>query len=179
VAPVHKSKWLTLAESVQRAVARGIDGDEAKATICEALAARKIEIRGWLERADESPASIQDIDVPRVLEPGDFNWEESRPHGRQGFWYFRQYHDLPGQNSYSPHVLIKLSAADIDVLFSSKSPRPKTGPKPNKLKDAEDALRAGLSSGKIKPGMPEKVLLKHCPGISRSTFRRARRIVQI
>lgn len=74
---IYVPEWEILADALTRVQATGLGAEQAKKSIVWAIADRKIEVRvhcanGWVLEGTR-------IDVPKRLNPEDFDWPQSRP----------------------------------------------------------------------------------------------------
>ncbi len=85
----YVSDWERLPDALKRVMASGIEEDEAKQDLCNAIADRKIEIRGLVakeeglgsfgERVVGTVRHGGEIEIPSHLSSRDFDWDNSRP----------------------------------------------------------------------------------------------------
>ncbi len=82
----YKSKWERLASALNRVTSAGIDENDAKQSICGAIADRVIEIRLALREHTTRHYKIHgrtftgaDVEIPARLSPQDMDFEHSRP----------------------------------------------------------------------------------------------------
>jgi hypothetical protein len=74
--------WLSLVEAVSQIRERGILGKSAKVDICTAVATLKILVKVTLDEGAPEVLESNDVDLPLLLTPNDFDWGTSRPRGR-------------------------------------------------------------------------------------------------
>ncbi len=70
-------EWESLAAALSRLLLGGLNGSEAKADLCYAIANRKIDVRAHCTNGCMLKGN--DIDVPTLLNPEDFDWPQSQP----------------------------------------------------------------------------------------------------
>jgi hypothetical protein len=85
----YVSDWERLPDALKRVMASGIEEDETKQDICNAIADRKIKIRGLVvkeegrgsfgERVVGTVRHGGEIEIPSHLSSRDFDWDNSRP----------------------------------------------------------------------------------------------------
>jgi hypothetical protein len=86
---VYVPDWERLSDALQRVMAPGMKEDQAKRDICNAIADRKIKIRGLIakeeghgsfgERVVGTVRHGGEIEIPSHLSSRDFDWDNSRP----------------------------------------------------------------------------------------------------
>jgi hypothetical protein len=74
---MYVPEWETLAAALNRVQTTGLDAEQAKKPVGWAMADRKIEVR--VHCADGCVLEGSRIDVPKRLNPEDFDWVRSRP----------------------------------------------------------------------------------------------------
>jgi hypothetical protein len=83
VCVAYVPEWEPLADALTRVMTSGVNEQQAKIEICQAIADKKIDIRVEIEKAAPDVGgktlSGRNIDVPPRLHPDDFDWVQSRP----------------------------------------------------------------------------------------------------
>jgi hypothetical protein len=81
--------------------AGGVSLEEAQADLCRMISDGVIGLRGQLDRHAHRPlvsssvVSDAQLEIPIKLEPGDFDWQESRPTAPWFLREFEKYHNGP------------------------------------------------------------------------------------
>ncbi len=111
---MYVPEWEILADALTRVQATGLDAEQAKKPIGWAIADRKIEVRvhcanGWVLAGSR-------IDVPKRLNPEDFDWPQSRPRKP---WRRRPTvaDDYEDRNVTIDVSLIELRTEDVTRIF--------------------------------------------------------------
>ena len=114
--------WEPLANALTRVMASGVNEQQAKADICNAVADRKIVVRVVIEKSylpdGGRTFSGGNVGIPPHLNATDFDWAHSRPLkpwpfgpvGPQNYTWFGGWQDRPIS-------LIELSTADVRAVL--------------------------------------------------------------
>jgi hypothetical protein len=70
------STWERLSDAFKRVIATGRSDEQAKKDICGAIADRRIQVRVLADKRGNT--SQRYIDLPPLLDPRVFNWQQSR-----------------------------------------------------------------------------------------------------
>jgi hypothetical protein len=78
------SEWESLADALERVTKRGTSRDEAKCKLCTDIAHNAIRVLPYVASETTGKPDVRlrhqgQCRVPPRLEPGDFDWENSRP----------------------------------------------------------------------------------------------------
>lgn len=129
--------WVSLADALKRVIETGTE-EETKADLCHAVADAKIRVRVRIAAIDRELGGQflhgDNVQVPPLLKPDDFDWEQSRPRHR---WSVGP----AGPQSYTrPYWtwerreidLIELATSDVQHIFGSPVYRTPGGVAPKK-----------------------------------------------
>jgi hypothetical protein len=185
VCVAYDPEWEPLANALIRVMASGVNEQQAKADICNAVADRQIVARVVIDKSHLLDGgrtfSGGNVGIPPRLNATDFDWAQSRPlkpwsigpmHGQHYTW-------LGGWQD-RPISLIELSTADVrDVLCNAGIPTNtrNAGRKPTKLEQTKTAMRDDIKSKKLTPGQLKEMLQKNLAeryNVSRETACKAR-----
>ena len=82
----YESEWEGLPDAVERiTTSRRASREQAQTDLCHAISDGQIRLRCQLDKHADRPqtstsmASASQFEIPIKLEPGDFDWQESRP----------------------------------------------------------------------------------------------------
>jgi len=115
----YVSMWESLADAVERVVtARGVSRKQAQADLCHVISDGEIRLRGHLDRhaqrgqTSRVVVSSHQLEIPTNLEPGGFDWQESRPTAP---WFLRELE----RHHFGPWYLkrIELSRDDVTAIL--------------------------------------------------------------
>jgi hypothetical protein len=115
----YESAWERLPDAVERIMAlHGASSEQAQADLCHAISDGLIRLRAQLDRhanglqRSSSVVSATELEIPIKLDPGDFDWQKSRPTAPWRLREFKRHH--PGL-WYLEHI--KLSREDIIAIL--------------------------------------------------------------
>ena len=119
----HESEWEGLPDAVERIITfRGASREQAQADLCHAISDGRIQLRCQLKEHAHRPqtstsvVSASQFEIPTKLEPGDFDWQESRPIAP---WPLREFdRHQPGRWCLK---WIKLSRVDVTTILLQRS----------------------------------------------------------
>ena len=150
-------RWGRLSDALAQVMAAtGMPPEQARIDICRAFADRAINFQAQLKRQTNGPMTSTRIferaafEVPRRIEPGDFDWEQSlplrpwrlnRPHLNHGLWEL---------------AWIELTVADIIKVFGAPQKRGKAARSTKRAATRGQPAfdRAKRAIGELWPGGP-------------------------
>jgi hypothetical protein len=142
--------WEPLAEALKRVKATGLEEDEAKADLCNAMADGKINVRVRIAAKDTLRGKFftgSNIRVPPHLVPADFDWTHSQPVNP---WQIGpalgQHYTWIEDWKNRPLDLIKLSTADVIEVLCHREKQGRVSAKVRHENDAIEALARYLKS---------------------------------
>jgi Bacterial regulatory proteins, gntR family len=192
VCVAYVPEWEPLAKALTRVMTSGVNEQQAKIDICNAVADHKIAVRVVIEKSHQFDGgktySAGNVGVPPRLDPVDFDWTHSRPLKPWSIGPVPPQHYTwisPWQDR--PISLIELSTADVNSVFCGDTkPNPSdehlvnprsAGRKPRKLERVKEAMKRDIRDGKHTAttlrNMREKNLAEEYD-VSRDTVRKAR-----
>jgi hypothetical protein len=129
---VYDPDWESLAQSLTRIVSLGLDDQQAKIELCNAIADEKIKVRAFLRDDDEdfpgATFSGKEIEVPKRLKPDDFDWDQSLP---KKDWYAGDPNNIRVGWELRKFVLVELCSAQVNAIFNVAGATPNIGPSAN------------------------------------------------
>jgi hypothetical protein len=119
----YESDWEGLPDAVERIITSGgASREQAQADLCHAISDGQIRLRCQLDKHADRPqtstsvVSASQFEIPTKLEPGDFDWQESRPIAP---WPLREFdRHQPGRWCLK---WIKLSRVDVTTILLQRS----------------------------------------------------------
>ena len=119
----YESEWEGLPDAVERIItSRGASREQAQADLCHAISDGRIQLRCQLKEHAHRPQTSTSVvadsqfEIPIKLEPGDFDWQESRPIAP---WWLREFDRHQSGRWYLKWI--KLSWVDITTILLQRS----------------------------------------------------------
>jgi hypothetical protein len=119
----YESEWEGLPDAVERIITSGgASREQAQSDLCHAISDGQIRLRCQLDKHADRPqvsasvVSASQFEIPTKLEPGDFDWQESRPIKP---WLLREFERHQPGRWYLKWI--QLSRADITTIFLQRS----------------------------------------------------------
>ena len=118
-AMTYEPDWESLQQSLTRLVSIGLDEQQVKIDLCNAVADEKIKLRIFLSDEDEELPGIclcgKEIGVPKRLRPADFDWNDSLP---TKDWYAGDPNDVNIGWERRKFALVELCTWQVNAIFN-------------------------------------------------------------